>query len=159
MAVDIWYWWKLQLYWTGHRHHRYWQCPHSQWSIPLQAWSVCRACCVETMSFWTWPDWCWVKISHPALLQWGVRKKWPSPASRIVATESEKKITKTHQQKWTSQTTPTFRHPDDLSSWQEQIIQSKGWVSIDRSVVAALPSTTPRPVHKSSTDDLGPPLC
>ena len=33
---------------------------------------------------------------------------------------------------------------------------SKGWVSIDRSVVAALPSTTPRPVHKSSTDDLGP---
>ena len=48
---------------------------------------------------------------------------------------------------------------DDLSSWQEQIIQSKGWVSIDRSVVAALPSTTPRPVHKSSTDDLGPPLC
>ena len=51
------------------------------------------------------------------------------------------------------------RHQDDLSSWQEQIIQSKGWVSIDRSVVAALPSTTPRPVHKSSTDDLGPPLC
>jgi len=26
-------------------------------------------------------------------------------------------------------------------------------------VVAALPSTTPRPVHKSSTDDLGPPPC
>jgi hypothetical protein len=25
----------------------------------------------------------------------------------------------------------------------------------NRSVVAALPSTTPRPVHKSSTDDLG----
>ena len=47
----------------------------------------------------------------------------------------------------------------DLSSWQEQIIQSKGWVSIDRGVVAALPSTTPRPVHKSSTDDSGPPLC
>ena len=40
-----------------------------------------------------------------------------------------------------------------------QIIQSKGWVSIDRSMVAALPSTTPRPAHKSSTDDLGPPLC
>ena len=26
-------------------------------------------------------------------------------------------------------------------------------------MVAALPSTTPRPVHKSSTDDLGPPPC
>ena len=26
-------------------------------------------------------------------------------------------------------------------------------------MVAALPSTTPRPAHKSSTDDLGPPLC
>ena len=29
-----------------------------------------------------------------------------------------------------------------------QICQSNGWVSIDRSVVAALPSTTPWPVHK-----------
>ena len=35
----------------------------------------------------------------------------------------------------------------------------RGWVSIDRGVIAALLSTTPRPVHKSSTDDLGPPLC
>ena len=48
---------------------------------------------------------------------------------------------------------------DDLSSWQDKSSSQKGWVSIDRSVVAALPSTTPRPVHKSSTDDLGPPLC
>ena len=35
----------------------------------------------------------------------------------------------------------------------------RGWVSIDRGVIAALLSTTPRPVHKSSTDNLGPPLC
>ena len=47
----------------------------------------------------------------------------------------------------------------DLSSWQDKSSSRKGWVSIDRSVVAALPSTTPRPVHKSSTDDLGSPLC
>ena len=33
------------------------------------------------------------------------------------------------------------------------------WVSTDRGVIAALLSTTLRPVHKSSTDDLGPPLC
>ena len=48
---------------------------------------------------------------------------------------------------------------DDLSSWQDKSSSQKGWVSIDRSMVAALPSTTPRPAHKSSTDDLGPPLC
>lgn len=48
---------------------------------------------------------------------------------------------------------------EDLSSWQDKSSSQKGWVSIDRSVVAALPSTTPRPVHKSSTDDLGPPPC
>ena len=35
----------------------------------------------------------------------------------------------------------------------------RGWVSIDRGVIAALLSTTPPTVHKSSTDDLGPPLC
>ena len=48
---------------------------------------------------------------------------------------------------------------DDLSNWQDKSSSQKGWVSIDRSVVAALPSTTPRPGHTSSTDDLGPPLC
>ena len=31
--------------------------------------------------------------------------------------------------------------------------QAEGWVSTDRSVVTALPSTTPRQVPKSSTDD------
>ena len=40
------------------------------------------------------------------------------------------------------------------AQWTNQPVQ-RGWVSIDRSVVAALPSTTPRPVHKSSTDDFG----
>ena len=45
---------------------------------------------------------------------------------------------------------------DDLSSWQDKSSSQKGWVSIDRSMVAALPSTTPRPAHKSSTDGLGP---
>ena len=44
---------------------------------------------------------------------------------------------------------------DDLSNWQDKSSSQKGWVSIDRNVVVALPSTTPWPVHKSSTDDLG----
>ena len=48
---------------------------------------------------------------------------------------------------------------EDLSSWQDKSSSQKGWVSIDRSMVAALPSTTPRPAHKSSTDDLGSALC
>ena len=38
-----------------------------------------------------------------------------------------------------------------------QIFQSKGLVSIDRSEVAALLSTTPRPKPRSSTNDLAPP--
>ena len=37
------------------------------------------------------------------------------------------------------------------SSWQDKSSSQKGWVSIDCSVVAALLSTTTRPVHKSST--------
>ena len=57
------------------------------------------------------------------------------------------------------ETLPNWPNVGDLSSWQDKSPSQKGWVSIDRSVVAALPSTTPRPVHKSSTDDLGHPLC
>jgi hypothetical protein len=38
-------------------------------------------------------------------------------------------------------------------------LQSKGLVSIDRSVVAALLSTTPRPRARSSTNDFTPPHC
>ena len=39
-----------------------------------------------------------------------------------------------------------------------QISESRGLVSIDRSVVAALLSTTPRPRARSSADDFTPPL-
>lgn len=48
---------------------------------------------------------------------------------------------------------PLFRLTD-LSSWQDKSSSQKGWDSKDRSVVAALPWTSPRLVHKSSTDDL-----
>ena len=82
---------------------------------------------------------------------WTTKKFHKSPTHHLlqVATEHPKKI----------QTTSQVFNSSDLSSWQDKSPSQKGWVSIDRSVVAALPSTTPRPVHKSSTDDLGPPLC
>lgn len=44
----------------------------------------------------------------------------------------------------------------DMPVQSGQISQSKGLVSIDRSVVAALLSTTPRPRPRSSTNDLAP---
>ena len=55
----------------------------------------------------------------------------------------------------------------ELKKFNRRLVQAdkdksssqRGWVSRDRGVIAALLDTTPRPVHKSSTDDLGPPLC
>ena len=48
----------------------------------------------------------------------------------------------------------------NFSNWncprRGQILPVRGWVSIDRSMVAALLLTTPRLVRKSSTDDLAP---
>ena len=44
----------------------------------------------------------------------------------------------------------------DVSVLSGQISQSKGLVSTDRSEVAALLSTTPRPRPRSSTNDLAP---
>ena len=42
-------------------------------------------------------------------------------------------------------------------SWKQTNLLVQGWVSIDRSEVAALLSTTPRPKTRSSTNDLAPP--
>ena len=44
----------------------------------------------------------------------------------------------------------------EVSVQSGQISQSKGLVSIDRSMAAALPSTTPRQCARSSTNDLAP---
>ena len=86
-------------------------------------------------------------LAHPSLLPGGRRK------GRQAAGQEAECL-------WPLSPLYLVRPPwDDLSSWQDKSSSQKGWVSIDRSVVAALPSTTPWPVHKSSTDDLGPPLC
>ena len=115
------------------------QTLHSQIWVCLSFSSQIRLCSLSHISLWTLSLWS------------GVQQRCTLSAE--ISRE------KTHTEKWTRPAKSSPRQSDDLSSWQEQIIQSKGWVSIDRSVVAALPSTTPRPVHKSSTDDLGPPLC
>ena len=78
---------------------------------------------------------------------------------QIKKAEHQRLLSKERSQKCSAFFKKQALSEDDLSSWQDKSSSQKGWVSIDRSMVAALPSTTPRPAHKSSTDDLGPPLC
>ncbi len=58
---------------------------------------------------------------------------------------------------WQKRAKKTKTLKDVCSSRSEQIFESQGRVSIDRSKVAALLSTTPRLQPRSSTNDLAPP--
>ena len=56
-----------------------------------------------------------------------------------------------------SQLSPFTDQEKMCLSWKQTNLLVQGWVSIDRSEVAALLSTTPRPKTRSSTNDLAPP--
>jgi hypothetical protein len=79
---------------------------------------------------------------------WLKKTSWSESASELYRS-SDRRLSA----KWL----PTFAdrgcHVVSVTDFYLRILQARGWVSTDRSVATALPSTTPRPVPKSSADN------
>ena len=88
------------------------------------------------------------------------RKLLTFPGSRLLKRAAEKRTVGGSSVRWWSFLwmaiflSPLYPRVLSFSDDHEETNpRAKGWVSTDRSVVTALPSTTPRQVRKSSTDD------
>lgn len=103
--------------------------------------------------------------------KWGTGRHRPAPAERLTATDSERINHKRQSRDGPDggNRSPELELNCDLStmlllnseicpSLADKSNSRKGLVSIDRSEVAALLSTTPRPKPRSSTNDLASPL-